>query len=48
MGLMFVGLGLGLTMGAGIYFLLIRPALVERREAEAAKIEHAAKENQDP
>ena len=37
MGLIFLGVGFGLTMGAGIYFLLIRPALKERRAVEAAK-----------
>lgn len=42
MGLIFFGLGFGLMIGCGIYFLLIRPALKERREAEVA-----AKEKQD-
>jgi hypothetical protein len=28
----FIGLGFGFTIGMGLYFLIIRPALKERRE----------------
>ena len=37
MGLIFIGIGFGTIMGAGLYFLIIRPALVERKASEKDK-----------
>ena len=36
MGFVFFGVGFGLFFGLGLYFLILRPALKERNEAEAA------------
>ncbi len=37
MALITLGVGFGVMIGAGIFLLLIRPALKERAEAEAAR-----------
>ncbi len=37
MALIFIGIGFGTIMGAGLYFLIIRPALVERKASEKDK-----------
>ena len=37
MSLIVFDLGLGIAIGGGLYFLLIRPALKERAETKAAK-----------
>ena len=34
MALIFIGIGFGTIMGAGLYFLILRPALIERKESE--------------
>ena len=44
MALLALGVGFGLTVGAGIFFLLIRPALKERAEAEAANMNSLARD----
>jgi len=45
MPLVILGIGFGLMLGMGLYFLLLRPALKERKEAEQ---QPAIKEKQDP
>lgn len=37
MALVFFGIGFGLMMGTGLFFLVIRPALKERKDAEKAE-----------
>ncbi len=47
MALITLGVGFGVMIGAGIFVLLIRPALKERAEAEAARDAAFSKKDAD-